>query len=437
MAQPNWKNRTLFKGDNLHVMRGMNSESVDLIYLDPPFNTNRIFSAPMGSKAAGASFDDAWTLTAQDEAWLEMIRPKYPAVAGVVDMAGQIDKTKKKSMKSYLAFMAVRLIECHRILKPTGSIYLHCDPTANSYLRILMDAIWGNENRRGELVWHYKNKLRDKRKRIWQSATDTIFFYTKTDGYIWNPQYEKLDKPKKYARIRKVNGKKVTVRDANGNVEYVVSHEKLMDNVLEMPMLTGGKERTGWPTQKPLQLIDRLVLASSDEGDMVFDPFAGCATTCISAEQLGRQWVGIDIDEEAHGVVIDRLQQAADKGLLARGHNTLRDVVLFNHSTDKGKVINKLSRSDQGDELKGQALKDHMWMVWGRQQEHCVGCKKKKDYDSVTIDHIIPQDFGGNTVAGNLQLLCFRCNARKNNRPMEYLLARNEEIKQLVARQVF
>ena len=512
MAQPNWKNRTLFKGDNLAVMRGMNSESVDLIYLDPPFNTNRIFSAPMGSPAAGQSFDDMWGLSEEDEAWLAMIRPKHPAVANVAELAAFTHRTQKLSMKSYLAFMAVRLIEMHRILKPTGSIYLHCDDTANAYLRLIMDAIWGHKNRRNEIVWHRTGGRSDARK--YGRVTDRIFFYA-APGYKWNNQFvphqegwEESRHPYSDYRGRwrpvtltgadtrrgesgeswrgfnpgdigrhwstptqgamsvfiRENGipdwphgypsvlQRLDVLEENGFIHFgrdgmsrptlkfyaAASRGVALGDVwTDIQNVKGGsKERTGWKTQKPLALLNRIIQASSDEGDIVFDPFCGCATTCVAAEALGRQWVGIDIDEGAQTQVIERLQQAADAGALLGG-GVLNDVVLWMHSTDTGRMLTKLRRTDQGGELRGQELKDFLWSLYGRQREKCVGCNKSKDFDSLTMDHIIPQNFGGNTVAENLQLLCLKCNSSKGNRPMEYLLAKNDDIRQKVARQRF
>ena len=142
MTTPNWSNRTLWIGDNLDIMRGMNSETVNLIYLDPPFNSNRNYSAPIGSEAAGAAFKDTWTLSDVDEAWHGEIADRDPALYAIVDAAGL---SHGKGMKSYLIMMAVRLLEMRRLLKPTGSIYLHCDPTASHYLKTLMDAIYGRE----------------------------------------------------------------------------------------------------------------------------------------------------------------------------------------------------------------------------------------------------------------------------------------------------
>ena len=147
MADPNFADKTIWTGDNLDILRGMNSECVDLIYLDPPFNANQNYAAPVGSRAAGAAFKDTWTLSDLDVAWMGLIADEQPAVANLLKTAGL---THGKGMQSYLTMMAVRLMEMRRVLKPTGSIYLHCDPTASHYLKLLMDAIFGHRNFRNE-----------------------------------------------------------------------------------------------------------------------------------------------------------------------------------------------------------------------------------------------------------------------------------------------
>ena len=146
----NWANQTIWTGDNLPIMRGMNSASVDLIYLDPPFNSKANYAAPIGSKAAGAAFKDTWTLSDVDAEWVNLMEAKHPALHRVLLAA------MTPSDKSYLAYMAVRLLEMRRILKPTGSIYLHCDPTMSHYLKLVMDAVFGRKAFRNEIVWSYQ-----------------------------------------------------------------------------------------------------------------------------------------------------------------------------------------------------------------------------------------------------------------------------------------
>ena len=183
MAEPNFASGTVWTGDNLDIMRGMNSECVDLIYLDPPFNSNRNYEAPIGTKAAGAAFKDAWTLDDIDVHEHGELADRNPAAYSVIEAARH---AHGKGMQSYLIFMAVRLLEMHRILKPTGSIYLHCDPTASHYLKLLMDGIFGRRGFRNEIVWCYRK---------WSVSADqfvrnhdTILFYA-GEGHTFNPQF--------------------------------------------------------------------------------------------------------------------------------------------------------------------------------------------------------------------------------------------------------
>ena len=177
MHVPNWSNRTIWTGDNLAVMRGMNGESVDLIYLDPPFNSNKTYSAPIGSKAAGAAFKDTWMLDDVDVAWHGEIAEQNPAVYAVIDAAGI---AHGKSMKSYLIMMAVRLLEMHRILKSTGSLYLHCDPTASHYLKMLLDAVFGRGNFRNEIVWQRTSAHNDPKR--FGRICDRLLYVAKPDA---------------------------------------------------------------------------------------------------------------------------------------------------------------------------------------------------------------------------------------------------------------
>ena len=150
MTAPNFVDKTIWTGDNLDILRGINSECVDLIYLDPPFNSNKTYEAPVGSKAAGAAFKDTWTLSDLDVAWMGLIADEQPAIANLLHTASL---THGKGMQSYLTMMAVRLLAMRRVLKDTGSIYVHCDPTASHYLKLLMDAVFGQGNFRNEITW--------------------------------------------------------------------------------------------------------------------------------------------------------------------------------------------------------------------------------------------------------------------------------------------
>ena len=184
MTAPNFPSGAVWTGDNLAVLRGMNSECVDLIYLDPPFNSNRTYEAPIGSRAAGAAFKDAWTLDDVDVHEHGELADRNPAAHAVIQAARQ---AHGKGMMAYCIMMAVRLLEMRRILKPTGSIYLHCDPTASHYLKLLMDGIFGRANFRNELVWKRTSGRSDARR--FGRVHDAILYYVNGGDAVWNTQY--------------------------------------------------------------------------------------------------------------------------------------------------------------------------------------------------------------------------------------------------------
>ncbi|MXX30648.1 MAG: site-specific DNA-methyltransferase, partial [Chloroflexi bacterium] len=188
MIVPNFASRTLWTGDNLDIMRGMNSETVDLIYADPPFNSNRDYAAPVGSQAAGAAFKDTWTLDDLDVAWMGLIADEQPAIAYLLDTAG---RTHSKGMQSYLTMMAVRLLEMKRLLKPTGSIYLHCDSFASAYLKTLMDAIFGRRQFQNSITWKRTTAHSDASR--YGRVDDQILFYTAGESWTWNQPYQPYD----------------------------------------------------------------------------------------------------------------------------------------------------------------------------------------------------------------------------------------------------
>ncbi len=305
----NVAHQTIFTGDNLEIMRGMNSASVDLIYLDPPFNSNKTYSAPIGSHAAGAAFKDTWGLNDIKLVWHGEIKQDYPVLYAFLNV---VKVVHGDSMMSYLMYMAIRLIELKRVLKPTGSLYLHCDPTASHYLKLLMDAIFGRANFRSEIHWYYYNKMHDSRKKLFPAATDTIFFYVKDSGsaFYFHQLKEVRETPVKQLKRKNVDGKMMNFKDDFGKVVYTIKNDKTIDNVWRIPCLQpASRERLGYPTQKPLALLERIIKASSQEDDVVLDPFCGCATTCIASEKLGRRWIGIDLSPKAAELIQIRMQR--------------------------------------------------------------------------------------------------------------------------------
>jgi len=269
-SSQNWADKTIWTGDNLHVMRGMNSASVDLIYLDPPFNSKADYAAPIGSAAAGAAFKDTWTLSDIDIEWIDVVEDKHPALWRVLLAA------MTPSDKSYLVYMAIRMLEMHRILKPTGSLYLHCDPTMSHYLKLLLDVIFGRGQFRNEMIWHYKNASRGKRQ--WAKSHDVVLWFSKGDTWTFNRDdvlepFESGMTEWRYTR--------------GGQSGKPAPKGKTPDDVITLSALNAmSKERTGYPTQKPLALLHKIVMASSNSGDVVFDPFCGCATTLVAAHDL-------------------------------------------------------------------------------------------------------------------------------------------------------
>ena len=436
----NVSNRTIFEGDNLGILRGIDSEVVDLIYLDPPFNSNRNFEAPIGSEAAGAAFKDAWTLSDVDNIWHGEIAEIEPALYSAITAAGE---TYGKSMKAYLIMMSVRMLEIHRVLKPTGSVYLHCDPTASHYLKTMMDSIFGQRNFRNEIVW-FKGYRGTPRKNRYQQEHETIFYYSKTDSYTWNDIFGEYKDPemKRYNKIDEDGNKYALIkrRRTTGEVYYGKTYPKgkLQGDVVEIPSLAStDSERTGYPTQKPLALLNITIKASSHPGDLVLDPFCGCATTCIAAESLQRQWIGIDISPKAIELLKYRLERelhlTEDTGILGQVlHETAppqrTDTVEPRQIHFEGLFGKKYesieTRLSEGDLWR---FKTHKHVLFGVQEGRCAGCQYLFHFRNITIDHIHPRSKGGSDALKNLQLLCGSCNSIKGDKDQAYLIRRLKE----------
>ncbi len=388
--QANIQNRTVFTGtaqrdgDCLEVMRGMDSHSIDLIYLDPPFNSKKQWNAPIGSAAEGASFKDRWTYDDIKAEWFEEIQNTVPALYAVIDAAGM---TGGKPDKSYLCYMAIRLLEMHRVLKPTGSIYLHCDPVMSHSLKLVMDAIYGAANFRNEIVWGYEKPRPASRK--WRSNHDIILFYVGGGEYQF-----------KLPRVPTLAGKfemRKPFKRPDGTVWTPKEPGKAAgDWWYDIPGFATrmtASERTKYPTQKPLALLERIVAASSNSGEVVLDPFCGCGTACDAAERLKRQWIGIDASALAAKIIKTRLP-------LASGEIVVR--------TDLP------ARTDNEFQLRAaQTDKDYLF---GKQGGICNGCRVMFNKRNLTIDHIIPQSKGGQDRVENKQLLCGACNSVKGSR---------------------
>jgi len=299
LADQNFTSQTIWTGDNLPIMRGMNSATVDLVYLDPPFNSNADYAAPIGSEAAGAEFKDTWGLTDIDLAWCDLIERDHPALHKLLHAVKAIHGD---SMMSYLIYMTVRLQEMHRLLKPTGSIYLHCDPTAGHYLKLVMDEVFGKGNFRNEIVWRigwvsgYKTQ-----KHGWIRNHDTILYYVKTSAAAKRFNKHYIPYPEGYTRRdgSAPTGKGIPLEDT-----WNCQTGDILDSIM---IKSFSREKLGYPTQKPVALLQRIIKASSNPGDLVLDPFCGCGTTLVAADALGRDWVGIDISPFAVDLMSARL----------------------------------------------------------------------------------------------------------------------------------
>jgi site-specific DNA-methyltransferase (adenine-specific) len=386
-------------------LNGLNSSSVDLIYLDPPFNSKRIYSAPIGSKAAGTSFKDMWTWQDVNESYLDTLSANYPTLTKFIASIGKIHS---KAMMAYLTYMAQRIIEMHRILKDTGSLYLHCDPTASHYLKVLLDEIFGKNNFVAEIVWHYSWGSRTAKR--WNGKHDVIFHYSKTKNYTFN-----VDNVLDERILKDVSKKRLEYKGAMIMKNAYTKTDPnfiLPSDVWYIPTINAmSKERTGYPTQKPLALLHRIIQASSNEGDIVLDPFCGCATTCVAAQQLGRKWIGIDIEKQASGILVERLSD--DAGLFKDFINT----------------TNIPQRTDIQIVAPTQSVKERLYK---EQNGLCNACGNEFEIRNLEIDHIIPKAKGGGDYYENYQLLCGSCNRIKGDRPMEYLRTKIEARERLM-----
>ncbi|QQR39914.1 DNA methyltransferase [Devosia rhizoryzae] len=306
----------LYYGDNLEVLRRhIRSESVDLVYLDPPFQSGRdynvLFEEQDGTKAKAQikAFEDTWEWdTEAAQLYDETVR-EGGSVGNALEAFRQL--LGGTPMLAYLSMMAPRLVELRRVLKPTGSIYLHCDSTAGAYLRLLMDSVFGPKNFRNDILWYYYNKMHDRRKKLFPRATDTLLFYVKdvTEPFVFKQLKEMRDKPTMQLARKKVDGRIVNAKDEDGHVIYRLKEDRTIDNVWRISTIQPAdtKQRMGYPTQKPERLLERVIEASSNEGDVVLDPFCGCGTAIAVAQRMRRNWIGIDVTHLAVGLIKYRL----------------------------------------------------------------------------------------------------------------------------------
>ena len=391
-----------------------------------------------------------------DEAWHGEIADRQPALYAII---GAADLAHGKNMKSYLIMMAVRLLEMHRLLKPTGSLYLHCDPTASHYLKTLLDVVFGAGRFRNEIVWE-RTKPKGLMTRRYPTNHDVVLAYERTDQAFWNPdevfvpytpdnldektllkysqqdpdgrryQFTSLLNPNSnrpnltyellgITRVWRWTQERMQAEYARGRVvqtapDRAPRYKRYLDEQRGRPftdvwtgVVRSAREDIRYPTQKPLALLDRIIRAASKENDVVLDPFCGCATTLVAADRLNRQWAGIDLSPLAARLVLKRLRD--DRGPL------FDDVI---HREDMPR------RTDLG-ELPN--YRTHKHTLYGRQEGICAGCRILFPFRNLTVDHIIPQTKGGSDHLDNLQLLCGACNSMKGAGTQEQLIVRLTE----------
>ena len=365
---------TLYYGDNLQVLRDhIPDNSVDLVYLDPPFNSNAsynvLFKERTGeeSPAQIKAFTDTWEWTQETECAYEVEIIQSPRVpAEVKEMISAFRRfVGQNALMAYLVMMAPRLVELRRVLKPTGSLYLHCDHTAGHYLKILLDAVFGKTSFVNEITWQRSSAHSDTKQgsRHFGRVSDLILFYSKSPNRTWNQLYGPYDDDYIARDYRRVDddGRRYRISDlsgpggaAKGNPQYeflgvtrfwryskarmeelhregrivqtrpgaVPQYKRYLDEMPgtplqniwnDVPVINNrSSEKLGYPTQKPLALLERIIQASSNEGDVVLDPFCGCGTAVVAAEKLKRQWIGIDITHLAVALMKNRLKTAFD-----------------------------------------------------------------------------------------------------------------------------
>lgn len=473
-------NRHLFIADNIHLLQAMDNDTIDLVVTDPPFGKGRTFTSdglkpgltaeerrreteqmaawgvtnPKEARDAGvewpsngeASYDDIWSWQDVHVEFAEQLEKTHPAVASLVNTVRSVHSD---SHGAYLTYMAVRLIEISRVLKPTGSIYLHCDHTASHYLKLLMDCVFRQENFRNEIIWGY-NKPRPATKQFVRNH-DVILFYSAGGEHTFNQQ-----------RVPTMDGKfemREPFKRPDGTIWEPKARGKLAGSwwydIPSFATRMTAKERVGYPTQKPVALAERIIKASSNPGDVVLDPFAGCAYVPVAAEGLGRQWIACDISVRAMTVVkrqFNKFRYSVDGGpvvvkqnemdqemfrLLADADVTIRGPGQLPERTDEDPAPPPpplvLEEPDYGGQLFKRKemlellLRESGWMAW------CCGFAVRRPDGSIVettgnfeLDHIDPKTVGGADYIVNRAPLCKQCNGKKGSRTITLRQLRDE-----------
>lgn len=460
MAAANFPTPVLYEGDNLHFMRGMNSSTVDLIATDPPFNKQKNFHATPGSLFRDEEFKKRWRWNdCVQQEWQDLLDGNNKNLMATIESANH---THSYGMAAFLCYISVRLLEMHRILKSTGSIYLHCDPTASHYIKACMDAIFGHENFRNEIVWQRSQSLKVSSRRL-GSNRDIIFFYTKSDRYTFNlPRtggYGKQEPPAHYKkspdgryfykvkifdpikkgcepRLKKPDRVGRPVQTGSKGQLYKIKYweddlGKPCDDIWTDigPISALSKEWTGYLTQKPRSLYERIIATSSNKGDIVLDPFCGCATALIAAQKLERKWVGIDKWKGTKDLINKGMEQAM-MSVKNAPSGSIVQLVKFKKTheipdrTDAKKTTSKSPKliERQGKMPVMNKKKMMNWLLDLLKKECggkliCPGCGTEFHNNIyMQLDHGTPKSNGGSDFVGNRIPICGPCNQTKSDR---------------------
>ena len=467
----NVPNRTMFIGDDLDALRGINSESVDLVYLDPPPNYDR--ERQGRGHAAGVDYRRAWTLEDMRPEWVDEIELRRPDVLTVINAA---KVAHGDSMASFLTFLSVRMLELERVLKPTGSIYLHCDPRDSHFLRAVMDALFGPENFENEITWERARALRARVPKRWASAHDTLLFYTGRQGHRWNlvlkehpPEYwERYYRfEDNHGRFQLISLTGPGIRRGDQGAEWkgfdpasarrhwnvpmkalrefypdrpdleslgVIDKLELLDlaglihwpctstiprfkmyadmtpglpmtdviTTLE-PIRVRSDERSGYyQVAVPEALLEIVISASSNPGDVVLDPFCGTGTACVVAERLGRRWIGIDTVPLVGEILATRLDQLGSRPAMTI-------------------LTTPPKRTDVDDHPHLMSPGELRELLYARQAGRCPGCEYELPRHLLVLDRIAHPDRKEQDGPDKLQLLCLHCRALRGRNNMDHL----------------
>ena len=406
-------------GDNLPVLRSIDSESIDLVCIDPPFNKDKKYYGK-GNNWFNDDFrlwENVFENKAEKDACTELIKEKFPVLNNLLVSYRMMGHDKDYY---YSVWLAVRLLEIHRVLKPTGTLMLHCDHSMNNKIETMLEVIFGNDNKINEIIWFYPDTP-GRSKRFFPKKHDVIFWFRKGSEWTFNgddvkiPMLEETANRYKYDRVlggKVYEGASITTIDG-----------KIPEDVWRIPAVKGNsKEAVGQATQKPIKLYETLIKASTNVGDIILDCFAGCGTTMVAANRWGRKFIGIELQNEEE--IRIRIGRNDLSGYDSTG-TLINENVITTDNIYHAKNIT-IKRNDD-NEITGRKFNRKQMKTWlyFKQKGKCVGkCHNREiPEDLLELDHIHPKSKGGIDSIENMQLLCGSCNKSKGNKSMEEWMA--------------